>query len=106
MRPGGRVESVKPSIGFFFGSDPPDRIPVMLRLGRQNIDIAPGTTYTVEDSYTLPVDVDVQAVQPHAHYRAREVRGVATLPDGSTRWLISIKNWNFQWQHLYRYEKP
>jgi tetratricopeptide (TPR) repeat protein len=106
MRPGGKVEAVKPSIGFFFGVDPPDRSPAMLRLGRQNIDIAPGEAYTVEDSYTLPVDVDVQAVQPHAHYRAREVRGVATLPDGTTKWLIYIKNWNFRWQHLYRYEKP
>jgi tetratricopeptide (TPR) repeat protein len=106
MRPGGKVEPVRPSIGFFFGVDPPDRTPAMLRLGRQNIDIAAGEAYTVEDSYTLPVDVEVQAVQPHAHYRAREVRGVATLPDGTTKWLIDIKNWNFRWQHLYRYEKP
>jgi tetratricopeptide (TPR) repeat protein len=106
MRPGGKVEPVKPSVGFFFGVDPPVRNPAMLRLGRQNIDIAPGEAYTVEDSYTLPVEVDVQAVQPHAHYRAREVRGLATLPDGSTRWLIYIKNWDFRWQHLYRYEKP
>ena len=39
----------------------------------------------VTDSYVLPVDVEVEAVQPHAHYRARDVRGEATLPDGSTK---------------------
>jgi hypothetical protein len=34
--------------------------------------------------------VEVQAVQPHAHYRAREVSGVATLPDGSIAGLIGL----------------
>lgn len=107
MQPSGKKELVNPSIGLFFGTDPPARHPAMLRLGRQNIDIAAGEkTYTLTDSYKLPVDVEVQAVQPHAHYRAREVHGIATLPDGSTRSLISIARWDFRWQHLYRYETP
>jgi Flp pilus assembly protein TadD len=79
----------------------------MLRLGRQNIDIPAGDArYTITDSYTLPVDVEVEAIQPHAHYRARDVRGVATLPDGSTRPLIDIKDWDFRWQHVYRFVTP
>jgi len=54
----------------------------------------------------LPVDVDVQAVQPHAHYRAREVRATATLPDGTATPLIYIKDWDYRWQHVYRYVTP
>ena len=54
----------------------------------------------------LPVDVELHAVQPHAHYRAREIRGTATLPDGTTRWLIYIKDWDFRWQHVFRSVKP
>src|SRR5207244_3997459 len=70
-------------------------------------DIAPGMkNYTISDSFVLPVDVDVQAVQPHAHYRAREVTGYATLPDGTNRPLIHIKDWDFRWQHVYRYVLP
>ena len=61
---------------------------------------------SITDSYVLPVDVEVQAVQPHAHYRARDVRGEATLPDGTTRSLIAIKDWDFRWQHVYRFETP
>ena len=61
----------------------------MLRLGRQDIDIPAGDAgYIVTDRYTLPVDVEVQAVQPHAHYRARDVRGEATLPDVSSARLL------------------
>jgi len=91
----------------FFGDDPPERTPLMLRLGRQNIDIPAGEqNYTITDSFVVPVDVEVQAVQPHAHYLARDVKGVATLPDGTTRTLISIKDWDFRWQHVYRYVTP
>ena len=98
---------VEPSIGLYFGTAPPERTPAMLRLGRQSIDIAPGEKdYAIADSFVLPVDIEVQAVQPHAHNRAREIRGVATLPDGTTKWLIYIKDWNFRWQHVYRYVTP
>ena len=107
MQPSGREETVQPTIGFYFGSDPPERTPAMLRLGRQNIDIAPGDKeYVVTDSFVTPVDVEVQAVQPHAHYRAKDMVGFANLPDGSVRPLIHIRNWDFRWQHVYRYLKP
>lgn len=58
------------------------------------------------DSYVLPVDVDVYAVQPHAHYRAKEIKGIATLPDGTQKWLIYIKDWDFNWQDHYRNKQP
>jgi tetratricopeptide (TPR) repeat protein len=107
MQPSGKPEVVQPSVGLYFGNDPPERTPLMLRLGRQNIDIPAGEkNYTVTDSFVLPVDVEVQAVQPHAHYRAHEVTGTATLPDGTTKTLIHIGNWDFRWQHVYRYVAP
>jgi len=107
MQPTGRPERVQPSIALYFTDDPPERTPAMLRLGRQNIDIPPGAAqYVIEDSIVLPVDVDVQAVQPHAHYLARDVRGTATLPDGTSRPLVVIKDWDFRWQQVYRYLTP
>ena len=79
----------------------------MLRLSNQHIDIPAGDArYLATDSFVLPVDVEVLAVQPHAHYLAREVTGIATLPDGTTRTLISIPDWDLRWQHVYRYQTP
>ena len=115
MQPSGRPELVAPSVGLYFGETAPfdaaqgrpTRTPAMLRLGRQNIDIPAGDPrYTVTDSYVLPVDVEVEAVQPHAHYRLRDALGEATLPDGSTKPLIAIKDWDFRWQHVYRFVTP
>ena len=105
--PSGKPELIQPSIGLYFTDDPPARTPVMMRLSNQRIDIPAGDDgYVATDSFVLPVDVEVLAVQPHAHYLAREVTGVATLPDGTTRTLISIADWDLRWQHVYRYHTP
>ena len=105
--PSGKPEQIQPSIGLYFTDDPPVRTPVMMRLSNQRIDIPSGDEhYVASDSFVLPVDVEVLAVQPHAHYLAREVSGTATLPDGTSRSLISIPDWDLRWQHVYRYQSP
>ncbi len=107
LQPSGAVEEVLPEIGLYFSDSAPSRTPTILRLGSQGIDIPPGEShYVIRDSYVLPVDVQLLAVQPHAHYRAREIRGVAQLPDGTSRLVMHIKDWDFRWQHVYRQEAP
>ncbi len=107
MQTSGKPETVRPRIAFYFSDTPPSRTPSILRLGSQGIDITPGDSrYAIADRYTLPVDATLLAVQPHAHYRATLVRGTATFPDGRTQSLITINDWDFRWQHVYRYVEP
>lgn len=107
LRPSGRIETLQGTLGLYFSKEPPTHTPTLVRLTRQNLDISPGEArYAVIDSVTLPVDVDVYTVQPHAHYLAREVKGFANLPDGTQRALIYIREWNFDWQGVYRYTRP
>ena len=107
MQPSGAVEEVLPEIVFYFTDRAPQRTPTILRIGSQGIEIPPGeSNHVIRDSYELPVDVQLLAVQPHAHYRAKEIRGVARLPDGTSRVVMHIKDWDFRWQHVYRHEAP
>jgi hypothetical protein len=107
MQPSGAVEKVQPVIGLYFSDRPAVRTPSILRLGSQGIDIPPGEGhYVIRDSYTLPVDVDILAIQPHAHYRAKEIVGTATFPDGRVRRVMHIRDWDFRWQHVYRLVEP
>ena len=107
MMPTGKPERIQVSVGLFFTDEPRLPAPYMVRLGRQSIDIPAGTRdYSVTDSYVLPVDVELLGVQPHAHNLAREMKGFARLPDGTTTWLIYIRDWNFRWQDVYRYSRP
>jgi tetratricopeptide (TPR) repeat protein len=107
LQPTGKTESVRVSVGLYFTDTPPTRTPIGLRLGSETIDIPAGDRdYVIADRYTLPVDVDLLAVQPHAHNLGRRMEATATLPDGSTRWLIAIADWDFRWQDVYRYVAP
>ena len=109
MLPQSTPQIVQPSIGLFFGEPPPADAPtpVRIRLGSHTIDIPAGAaSHMITDSYVLPVDADVLSVNPHAHYLARDIKGFATLPDGNRRWLIWIRDWNFNWQDVYEYVTP
>ncbi len=107
LRPTGKVEDIHPRVGLYFTDTPPAQTPSIVRLGRQSLDIAPGeNNYRVTDSFVLPVDAQVQAIQPHAHYRATRVDASAVLPDGSRRPLVRINDWDLNWQDQYRYVTP
>jgi mono/diheme cytochrome c family protein len=107
MQRTGKREAVQPEIGFYFAESPPDRIPFVMGLIAQLIDIPAGdTNYTVTRNFKLPADVELLSVMPHAHYLAREVRFTATFPDGESRSLLRIPRWDFKWQELYRYKEP
>lgn len=107
LRPSERTEVVDVRIGLYFTETPPSRVPAMIRLNRQDLDIPAGAArYTATDRFTLPVDVELHAVQPHAHYLAQHVRGVARRPDGETMTVIDIPKWDFHWQDAYRFREP
>jgi len=107
MVPGASPEAVRPSIGLFFSSTPPTRVPIVIKLESKAIDIPAGVAgYLVEDSYVLPAEVSVVSVYPHAHGLASEMRGTATLPDGTEKPLVWIKQWDIRWQDQYRYREP
>jgi Tfp pilus assembly protein PilF len=107
MIAGAGTETVQPSIGLFFSDTPPTRTPISVKLEAHGIAIPAGeSNYVVEDSYVLPVDVDAVSIYPHAHYLGKEMRGTATLPDGSQKDLLWIRQWDFRWQDRYRYRSP
>jgi tetratricopeptide (TPR) repeat protein len=107
MIAGTQSETVRPMIGLFLSDTPPTRAPIGVKLEKKTIDIPAGeANYVVEDSYVLPADVDVVSIYPHAHYLGKEMRGIATLPDGSQKDLLWIRQWDFRWQDRYRYRTP
>jgi Tfp pilus assembly protein PilF len=107
MIAGAKRETVQPSIGLFFSETSPTRTPISVKLEAHGIAIPAGEpNYVVEDSYVLPVDVEAVSIYPHAHYLGKEMRGTATLPNGSQQDLLWIRRWDFRWQDRYRYRSP
>lgn len=107
LKPTGRQETVRASIGLYFTDTPPAANPIMLRLGSKTIDIPPGArAYEVVDRFTLPADVEALSIYPHAHYLATDMQVDARLPDGRVTSLLRIPSWNFNWQDEYAYARP
>ena len=107
LHPSGKPEVVQSSIGFYFTGQAPTNAPFRIGMKCFTIDIPPGAeAYPVEESYTLPVEVAILRVLPHAHYLAKDMQSYAILPDGRKKWMIWIKDWDFNWQGDYEYTRP
>ena len=105
--PIGRAETDLSGVALYFTTEKPQRTIMDVPLGSNRIDIPAGARdYKVTDHFTLPVEVDAIAINPHAHYICREMYGYAVLPDGSRRTLIHIPHWDFDWQQQYTYAPP
>ncbi len=107
MQPSGKSEVVQFKIGIHFAKEAPTQRPVIMRIGSCDIDIPAGMKHhVVSDSYTLPIEVEVQTIFPHAHSLCREVRVVAEKPDGTREPLIAIDAFDENWHDSYRYRNP
>jgi hypothetical protein len=108
LQPSGKPETVQPSVGLYFTDKPPAARPMLLKLENDRaLDIPAGTRdFVIADDFRVPVDVDLLAVYPHAHYLGSLLEAFATLPDGSRRWLIRIPQWDVNWQAVYPYRAP
>jgi hypothetical protein len=105
--PTGKPETDRTRLALYFTDRKPQRRVMDIPLGSSRIDIPPGArTFRATDHFTLPVNVMVLAINPHAHYVCREMTARAILPDGSRRILLHIPEWNFDWQQQYTYAQP
>ncbi|HLK64618.1 MAG TPA: hypothetical protein VKU19_14335 [Bryobacteraceae bacterium] len=104
--PSGKPETDTSTVGVIY-SGPPTKGRTSLLMVNTNIDIAPGDSqYLVKSSMTMPQDVDVSAVFPHAHWLCKDMKIDAHLPNGDVTHLVWIKDWDFNWQGGYRYDTP
>ena len=104
--PSGKEESDQSSLGMSFG-DAPTVGRGLILMNSRAINIQPGDShYVVKTSLTIPQDVEVLGITPHAHYLGKEMKVDAHLPDGTVKPMIWIKDWDFNWQGQYVYSQP
>lgn len=105
LQPSGKPEPVQVHVALHLTDEPPTRLPLIVRLGSDSIDIPPGEAhYWIEDGFRLPVDVEIESCWPHAHFLGRDLQAFAVLPGGEKRWLLRIPEWDFNWQEEYWFD--
>jgi len=114
LQPSGKREGLRPSIGLYFTDQPRTKFALLVQLENdQALDIPPDTRdFVISDDFRLPMDVDVLAVYPHAHYLGKLLEAWATLPGETAKsgdakkWLIRIPAWDPNWQAVFYYREP
>ena len=70
------------------------------------LDIPANTTKTFYAQYTVPVNVTVVSVGPHAHLLCKSFECYGIPPSGDTIKFIKIDDWDFHWQGGHNFQKP
>jgi hypothetical protein len=105
----GQRETDRTRIGLYYSNRPSNRQLMTLPLLNRRFVIPAGAErHEVKASFTIPKGVDVRIINiaPHMHLLGREMRVTATLPDGRTICLVTIDDWDFQWQGGYTFKEP
>jgi len=102
-----KIEKDQTSVGLIFAKEPPRRISRRIDLSNQMFMIPAGDPdHEVTECHTFTKAVLITSLTPHMHLRGKSMKIIAYLPDGSKKTLLSVPNYQFNWQFTYRAKEP
>ncbi len=105
--PSGKAEKDRSRMAIYFSQEPLKHIVRGTFMGQQRVDIPAGeANHELRSSMTLPAEMTLVRITPHMHLLGKEMKVIATHPDGREEPLIWIPKWDFNWQGQYRYVTP
>jgi len=97
----------KSRLGLYFRSTPPERELVRTAIMSGDFVIPPGVKeYPVSATTLIREDSYLYSFAPHMHFRGKYIRFAALYPDGRRENLLSIPNFQHNWQMVYRLREP
>jgi hypothetical protein len=72
----------------------------------KSLVLPPGERVSVSAEQVFRRDSRVYALFPHMHYRGRSMKFTAVLPDGTREVLLSVPEFSFDFQAMYRLAEP
>jgi mono/diheme cytochrome c family protein len=94
-------------VGLVFAKTQPTERVITLAATTANFAIPPGDPdYRVETKLTLQDDSTLINLLPHMHFRGKDFIYKVTYPSGETETLLSVPNYDFNWQLTYELAQP
>ena len=106
--PNGAASTDKTRIGVWF-AEPEEVEKELINLWVMNATFripAGDPNYEARASHVFSEDVVVRSLAPHMHYRGKDMKYTAYLPDGKERELLSVSRYDFNWQTGYEFDEP
>lgn len=103
----GKATTDRSKIGFVFADQPPVQETIIGALVNQNFTLPAGASNTeVDAEMTLNQNMTLWSLLPHTHVRGRRWQVEATYPDGRKEIILSVPNYDFNWQTDYVFKQP
>jgi len=103
----GKPETDRTKIGVYYCDGPVDKKLYSIPLVQPLLFIPAGKAdHTVRAQLPVAFDATLLTVMPHMHLLGRTMTVSAKLPDGSSKQLINVPDWDFNWQNTYAYKEP
>lgn len=103
----GKPEADRTRIGIYFCKTPVDKrlrtLPVFA-----GVRIPAGEANYTTRSFMMPImtDVTILQVMPHMHLLGKDMTITANIAGSTAKQLVSVPNYDFNWQTTYRYKEP
>jgi len=94
-------------LGIWVYEEPPEHEVFSMILLNGRIKIPPNAKNHKETAeQVIPKDALVYNLLPHAHFRGKASQFSVIYPDGTEELLLSVPNYDFNWQTTYELEEP
>jgi peroxiredoxin len=106
--PNGKVQKDRSAVGIVFArGEPEHRVYTEPIAFPPSVQIPAGDdNYKVEADWRFRENGHIISFMPHMHLRGKDFLYEAVYPDGKKEILLSVPRYNFNWQSIYRLEKP
>ena len=103
----GKEETDVTELGLHFTTTPVEKPFETAVIAFQDFEIPPRQReYTAEKTIKIRKDSTIYAINPHMHFRGKLMNFEAHYPDGRREPLLSVPNYNFNWQRTYVLAQP
>ncbi|NND62722.1 MAG: redoxin domain-containing protein [Flavobacteriaceae bacterium] len=105
--PTGKPEKDQTKLGFYFSEGKPKKefrslspanVKFTIPAYEKNVRIVARDTITKK--------IIIYSMAPHMHYRGKSIKMKAILPNGDEKVMVSVPDFSFNWQFMYKLENP
>lgn len=105
--PNGTEQTDRSSVGIIFAKKAPEHAVEVNILANMGLKVPPGVpNQKGEMTFVFKDDALIVSLMPHMHLRGTSAKYVATYPDGKRETLLSVPDFDFGWQSVYRFKEP
>ena len=103
----GKAGADRSKVGFIFAKEPPQTEMRATAFLNAKLVLPPGVANTaISTDVAFAQDATVFGLFPHTHVRGTRWNYVLELPDGTSKPILSVPKYDFNWQTFYLFKEP